>query len=124
VTRDPPGKGPDGWKDEKTAYRLSEILTGQGGSKEASLGGLLRRASLLAQLQNRLAGALHPDLAANMRVANVRDGRLVVLSPSPAWASRLRMHSRQLLDLVHDAGLTSVDRVEVRVVPPSDWPSF
>ncbi len=58
-----------------------------------------------------------------MRVANVRDGRLVLLASSPAWASRLRMHSRQLLDLVHEAGLDEVDRVEVRVVPPADWPA-
>lgn len=110
-------------KRDKTAYRLSEILAGRGPTETASLGGLLRRASLLAMLQNRLAASLHPDVAANMRVANVRDGRLVLLAASPAWASRLRMQSRQLLDLLHEAGLAEVDRVEVRVVPPSEWPA-
>ena len=115
--------GGDSWDSDRTAFSLSEILTGRGASKNASLGGLLRRASLLAQLENRIAGALHADLAEHMRVANVRDGRLVLLASSPAWATRLRMHSRQVLDILHAAGLTEVDRVEVRVVPPSEWPS-
>lgn len=107
---------------ENTARRLSEILTGQGASQGTSLGGLLRRASLLAQLQNVLAGSLHPDLAANLQVANVRDGCLILATPSPAWATRLRMQSRQVLEILRGVGLSDVDRVEVRIVPPSDWP--
>lgn len=110
-------------QSEKTSQRLSEILTDQGASQGSSLGGLLRRAGLLAQLQDVLAGALHPDLAGHMRVANVRDQRLILITPSPAWATRLRMQSRQLLEVLRHAGLADVDRVEVRVVPPSDWPA-
>jgi hypothetical protein len=33
------------------------------------------------------------------------------------------MQSRQLLGILHRAGLADVDRIEVRVVPPSDWPA-
>jgi hypothetical protein len=110
-------------QSEKASQRLSDILTDQGASQDSSLGGLLRRAAMLAQLQNVLTGALHPDLARNLRVANVRDQRLILITPSPAWATRLRMQSRQLLGVLRRAGLTGVDRVEVRVVPPCDWPA-
>lgn len=116
--------GSDDSAPPASARRLSDILSGQGAAGGASLGGLLRRASLLAQLDNALAGSLHPDLANHMRVANVRDGRLILLAPSAAWATRLRMQAAQLLEVLRRLGLADVDRVEVRVVPPADWPSL
>lgn len=98
-------------QSDNTAVSLSDLLADQG----SDFGSLLRRAALLAQLQQLLAGSLDPALAARFQVANIRQSRLVLLAPSAAWATRLRMQAPQLLQTLHAAGFPQVERVDVRV---------
>jgi hypothetical protein len=98
-------------QSDNTAVSLSDLLADQG----SDLGSLLRRADLLAQLQQLLAGSLDPALAARFQVANIRQSRLVLLAPSAAWATRLRMQAPQLLKALHGAGFPQVERVDVRI---------
>lgn len=98
-------------QSDNSAVPLSDLLADQG----SDLGSLLRRATLLTQLQYLLAGSLDPALAARFQVANIRQSRLVLLTPSAAWATRLRMQAPQLLETLHRAGFPDVQRVDVRV---------
>lgn len=98
-------------QSDNNAVSLSDLLADQ----SSDFGSLLRRAALLAQLQRLLAGSLDPALAARFQVANIRQSRLVLLAPSAAWATRLRMQAPQLLEALHGAGFPQVDRVDVRV---------
>lgn len=82
-----------------------------------SLGGLLRRAQALLQLERLLQDAVDPSLADHFKVANVHRKRLVLLTPGAAWATRLRMQAPQWLDLLRQAGVRDVEDIEVRVAP-------
>jgi hypothetical protein len=81
------------------------------------LGGTLEHASLLLKLQQILSGSVDPSLADRFQVANVRDSRLILLAPSAAWATRLRMEAPRLLDALHQAGFPELSDVEIRVAP-------
>ena len=66
---------------------------------------------------------LDDDVARHARVADFRDGRLTLVVPTAAWATRLRMQSVQLVRRLDEAGLDSVRSLEVRVAPlPGDAP--
>jgi predicted nucleic acid-binding Zn ribbon protein len=58
------------------------------------------------------------ELGAHLRPQRV-DGRvLVVAVEHPAWATRARMESGQILARLQDLGETSIDRLEVVVERP------
>jgi hypothetical protein len=109
-------------RSDKSTVNLSEILSGQGSSlgsnpANSGLGGLLQHAGLLTQLQQLLAAALDPALAAHFQVANLRQNRLVLLASSPAWATRLRMQAADVLAILRRSGHPELVEVEVRVAP-------
>jgi hypothetical protein len=110
-------------RSDKTTVDLSDILSGQGSTldsnlaEDSNLGSLLRHAGLLTQLQQLLAGALDPALAAHFQVANLRQNRLVLQASSPAWATRLRMQAADVLAILQRSGYPELDEVEVRVAP-------
>jgi hypothetical protein len=83
--------------------RLENLLNP---NKDGGLGGLVRRAREMGELATALSSGLPPELAAGVVAANLRDdGELVVICPSPAWASRLRFESERVLAAARDAGV-------------------
>jgi hypothetical protein len=102
---------------DNSTLDLSEILSGQGSSPMSNLGSILQHAAFLAQLQQLLAAALDPALAAHFQVANARQDRLVLLASSPAWATRLRMQAADVLAILRRSGRTGFNEIEVRVAP-------
>ena len=92
--------------------RLQKLL------KAGNRGGLekiVQRAQDMGDLTHRLKRALPPELADELKAANVReDGELVILCHSSAWAARLRFESETLLRAASDAG-AKVSRCRVRV---------
>ena len=72
-----------------------------------SLDKIIQRAKDMDSLTTALQGGLPQDLAANLVAANVRDdGDLVVVCSSPAWASRLRFETEQLIEIARGTGVT------------------
>ena len=106
-------------QSDRSAVPLSEILS----SQESSLGGVLKRAQVLLQLQRLLAGSVDPSLANRFQVANIRQNRLILLTPSAAWATRLRMQVPQLLRILHQSGFTDLRDIETRVAPLVEHPA-
>ena len=94
--------------------QVSELLSEP---QSGALGGLLRRARALLQLERLIKGAVDPSLADHFKVANVRDQKLVLLTPGAAWATRLRMQAPQILELLRVAGVSDVQDIEIRVAP-------
>jgi hypothetical protein len=63
---------------------------------------------------------LPSPLREQVRFANLRDGRLVFLAPSSAWASRLRLSQAQILAAAHALGVhANVVTVKVAPLPPT-----
>jgi hypothetical protein len=77
---------------------------------------LAKKASSLEALDRALRQTLPSPLREQVRFANLRNGRLVFLASSPAWASRLRLMQTQILAAAHAIG-TCASSVTVKVVP-------
>jgi hypothetical protein len=102
----------------KKTLRVDEVLS----DHETSLGKLLRRASLLMQLEHLLAGFLDPGLAAHFQVAAVRKNRLILISPTAALATTLRMQAPRLIECLHKAGYADIENIDIRVAPLVEQP--
>lgn len=66
--------------------------------REGNLGATLQRARRLQILQDRVASALPPDLAAHCRVVGLDGGHLRLLVSNSMRATQLRYRTRQLID--------------------------
>ncbi len=109
-------------QSDANAVELSELLENSSESLDSSLGGLLQRAQWLSQLQQLLRSVIDPALADQFQVANLNRGRLVLLTPTATWATRLRMQAPSLLATLHDAGIDNLRAVEVKVSPLPEQP--
>ena len=98
--------------------RVSDIVSDHG----SSLGNLLKRASLLMQVEHRLAGCLDRELSGRFQLASIRTDSAVLVAPSATWATRLRLHTPDLIEILHQAGFPDIERIVVRVAPLADQP--
>ena len=88
-----------------------------------ALDALTARVRALDALDARLRRLLPDAIARESRLADVRNGRVVFLASSPAWATRLRQHESVLLAEARAAIGGGIGRVTVKVahlptVPP------
>ncbi len=97
----------------KTTQRISELLN----DPDSSLSNLLERAGYLMQLETLLTGLLDSNLAAQFQVAAARKNRLILISPSASWATRLRMQAPRLISSLHAAGTRQIEHIDIRVAP-------
>jgi hypothetical protein len=100
-------------QSDQKATRASAILSDPG----SPLGGTLEHAGVLLKVQQLLSGSVDPSLRDRFQVANVRHHRLILLAPSAAWATRLRMETPRLLEALHRAGFAELSDIEIRVAP-------
>lgn len=80
---------------------------------------MLAHARRLEALDEGLRAFLGAPLQRHCRLANLRDGILVVHADSPAWSTRLRYQERQILAYMRRAAEPTVRRLVVRVKPPA-----
>ncbi len=85
--------------------------------------GLLDQGRRIARLNAALSRLLPAGLAGHCRVANLRDGILVLAADSPAWASRLRFHADKLLKSLNKECDLGAGRVRTIVVPAAALPT-
>ncbi len=84
---------------------------------DARLAGLLLQARQYQQLNRRLHDFVGPSLAPWCRIACLRAGELVILTPTPAWASRLRLMSNEILSRFRKTGHSDIRSLRVRIAP-------
>ncbi|KAA9129732.1 DUF721 domain-containing protein [Marinihelvus fidelis] len=104
---------PPAWKEKRLARPVAELMAKPG----SGLAGLLQRAEALARVDAVVRDLLPPSLAPHVRVANVRDGKLILCTPVAAIATRLRMEGPGLLEQLRDHGVTGVAALEVLITP-------
>lgn len=100
-------------QSKKTMLRVNEVFS----RPNTKLESLIQHAGFLMQLETQIRGLLDPDIAAQFQVAAARKNRLILISPTAAWATRIRMHAPQLINSLHAAGVTSVEHIDIRVAP-------
>ncbi|MCK9895257.1 DciA family protein [Frankia sp. AgB32] len=63
-----------------------------------------------------------PDIADHCAPVSLRDGHLELVAESTAWATQLRMLSRQILSILHrELGPQVVQRITVRGPTAPSW---
>jgi hypothetical protein len=77
---------------------------------------LAARARELDELDRQLRATLPSPMRDHIRFADLREGRLVFLAPSSAWASRVRLYQTQILEAARAMG-TKAYSVAVKVAP-------
>ena len=98
---------------KRSARQVGELLN----SESKSLGKLLSHARQLQFLDQKLAGLLEPEMCAQVQVAAMHDECLVLLTPSAALATRLKMDSDSLLNSLKASGVKGLSQIKVRTAP-------
>ena len=94
--------------------------------RDDRLRSLAERAQALDALDRQLRQSLPAGIAQHVRLANVRQGRLVFLVKSAALATALRLHTPELLRAAGKAGVEAsaltVKVATMQPVPPDPTP--
>lgn len=108
----------EGTGRKRGARAVTEIaVTEIAGADDRSLAGLLARARQLERLDRALAEQLDARYAPHVRVANVRQGLLILATPVAPIATRLRMEAPQLLEALNAVYPGELTTLEIRVTP-------
>ena len=100
-------------QSKKSTFQIREVLT----DPESNLGNLLKTAAVLKRVQSRLTRLIEPDLATHFQVAAVRKNRLILVTPTAALATRLRMQAPQLIRSLQKSNLAFIEHIDIRVAP-------
>jgi predicted nucleic acid-binding Zn ribbon protein len=73
----------------------------------------------MALVFTRWEEVVGPELAAHLHPVRLQDAVLLIGVEHPAWGTRARMESRQILRHLRELGDTSVERIDVVVQRPS-----
>ncbi|WP_232313480.1 DUF721 domain-containing protein [Enterovibrio coralii] len=85
---------------------------------EKGLAGQVRqRAYALSQLNEQVKALLPPQSAKHCRVANFRDGILILECGSSSWANRLNFDRHVLMSSLRQGTLPSLMTIEIKVNP-------
>ncbi len=99
----------------KPNQTLSDLLY-----SSPSLGGFTSKLEQLQELNKLVASQLETSLQPHCRVANLRNGKLILTTTSPTWNHKLRFCSLDLLSSLRKdprwAGLSSIE-VKVDYLP-------
>ncbi|TKB53720.1 DUF721 domain-containing protein [Ferrimonas aestuarii] len=76
-----------------------------------------QRTHALQQLEQSVRQVLGDDLQGRYRVANLRQGVLVIETNSGAWATRLQFQKQQLLQHLRQQNYPMLTTIEIKVNP-------
>jgi len=100
-------------KFQGAASSIDEVMTDSGNALSA----LLRHARSLARVESLLAEYTGPQFAEHIQVAVIREDRLILLTPTASWATRLRMQAEQMLRFLQTSGYGHLRHIDIRVAP-------
>jgi hypothetical protein len=95
------------------AASVKDVLSGS----NSAFAMLLNQAKLLAEVESLLAGFAGQGELGNFQVAAMQHDRLVLITPTAAWATRLRMQTQAMLHFLRASGYAQLGHIEVLVAP-------
>lgn len=78
---------------------------------------LLQQARLYKDLNRQVKAVLDSQMAEHCQVSCVRNGQLVILTPTPVWRNRLMLLSSSLLSSLRNNGHPGLAGIEVKISP-------
>lgn len=95
------------------AASVRDVLSGSGNAFAM----LLNQAKLLAEVESVLSRFVSQDELGKFQVAALHQDRLVLIAPTAAWATRLRMQTQPMLRFLRSSGYPQLGHIEVLVAP-------
>ncbi len=83
--------------------------------KSASIAQIIKRAERLAHLNQKLQLKLPPQVKGLLILANLRDDAAVLLCNTQMEASKVRMYSRAILQILQNEFKVSINKIFVKV---------
>ncbi len=102
----------------KPPRKVQDVLR----KRDGKLSGLLQHARQVAQIDDRFKALLPAEIAEHVHVANLAEGRLILVTPVAAIATRLRMEADAIRQRLAEKGAAEIRAVEVRIQPVSTEP--
>nr|WP_086938442.1 DciA family protein [Thaumasiovibrio occultus] len=85
--------------------------------ERGTLSEITERAKLLDQLGKKVKSCVSPSLGSHLRIANYRDGLLILEVSSPSWAQRVNFERFTIMEQLRRDMLPSLTTIEVKVNP-------
>jgi hypothetical protein len=95
------------------AASVRDVISGS----DSAFAILLNKARLLAEVESLLAGFAGQGELGHFQVAAMQQDRLVLITPTAAWATRLRMQTQAMLRFLRASGHAQLGHIEVLVAP-------
>lgn len=103
------------YKSRRRARQVGEVLK----SGSSGMSNLMKKARQIQFLDQKLAVLLDPEMSENVQVAAVHEHCMVLITPSAALATRLRMDSNSLLGSLQRSGVHGISELKIRTAPLS-----
>ncbi|MCL1095863.1 DUF721 domain-containing protein [Shewanella kaireitica] len=97
---------------KKPPQDLSQLLHQQG-----NMPNLAEKAELLLHLDNYVKKVLTGPVIEQLKVANLRQGTLVIETTTAAWAARINFQKPKILQMLQAETLPMLTAIEVKVNP-------
>jgi hypothetical protein len=95
------------------AASVRDVISGS----DSAFAMLLNQAKSLAEVESVLAGFGSQGELGNFQVAAMQHDRLVLITPTASWATRLRMQAQAMLRFLRASGYPQLGHIEVLVAP-------
>ncbi len=77
---------------------------------------LAQKSQKLDHLQDILLACLPQNCHSHLSIANLNNKQLTLVTDSSVWASRLRLYTNTMLDMLQQHGNTEINRIKVRQI--------
>ena len=79
---------------------------------------ILKKARLLDKLTKLIRACLPIDCQQHINVSSIRDNQLILLSDSPVWASKIRLYSQNIIQMLEENAHIRINKVRIKQYQP------
>jgi len=109
--------GKPGQQPTRIGQLLHDSSHSSSNSPQDNFSQILAHARILNRLDQILASVLEATLTPHCQVAELRNQCLILVCSNAAFATRIRMISRPLLDSFREESDFGIERIEIRIAP-------
>lgn len=76
------------------------------------------KAKQLEKLTRLIKASLPVNCQAHVQVADIRNFQLILMTDSPAWSSRLRLYSQNMIQILKEHTNIEINQVQIKLSQP------
>jgi len=79
---------------------------------------ILQKARKLDKLTKLIRACLPIDCQQHIDVSSIRDNQLILISDSPVWASKIRLYSQNIIQMLEENAHIRINKVRIKQSQP------